>query len=451
MSSQSTLPGQGLLFKQFLSAIPAVLLVSVICLATFTLWPGMTGPLVHDDHRNLAALLTENPDYHVAILENQGGPLGRPVTMISFAAQRALGDSLEIREMKVLNLVIHLFNALLIYFLLANVFYLAGSRESAANLSVAATALWVLNPVNTETVLYVIQRATLLSATFMLLACLCYLHARLLHNSKQGALIFFLASVLCWVLAIFSKENAIILPLLLVALELCLFETLNTKTFTRWGLILGVPLGIMSLLFLNHAGYIDYSARPYTMLERLYTQAGVLGSYFRESFAPFFTETGIFRDDVVIQRNLFEIRTILALSLCMALLVYALIQIKSTSKLLALGILLFFLSHLVESTIIPLELYYRHRNYFPSIGTVLFITYAVYRLLLPKMNNTIGLLVLSIYLLFLAHASYFQSRTWSSYDAILLNAYKYHPFRFVLTWKCPVAWFNRAISIQPYR
>ena len=429
MNRQSTLHGQGLLLKPLLSAIPAALLALIMVLACIALWPGMTGPLVHDDHRNLGPLLGDEPEYRTAILENQGGPLGRPVTMASFAMQRVMGDSLEVREMKLLNLAIHLVNALLLYLLLANIFRLAGNPDSAAFLALAATALWMLNPVNTETVLYVIQRATLLATTFMLAACLAYIHLRSLINRTGPAVIgWSLVVVLCWVLAVLSKENGLVLPLVLLFLEVCLFDTLKPGMLARWGALLGIPLGIASLFYLQQAGYIDYSARSYTMQERLLTQSSVIFHYLRESFLPFFTETGIFRDDVLVQKSLFEIRTLFSVFLIAALSLFALVNLKTRNRLISLGVLFFFMAHTLESTIIPLEIFYRHRNYFPSIGVVLAVTGILRLFAWPRLNPTLGILVFCVYTAFLVHASFFQSRTWSSYDAILLNAYKHHPY-----------------------
>ncbi len=429
MNQQSTLQGQGLLIKPLISAIPAALLALIMMFACIALWPGMTGPLVHDDHRNLAPLMADKPSYRTAILENQGGPLGRPVTMLSFALQRVLGDSLEIREMKLFNLAIHLFNALLVYLLLANIFRIAGNQGPAAFLSLAATALWTLNPVNTETVLYVIQRATLLATMFMLVACLAYIHIRCsIRRIGPSAPGWSLALMSCWVLAIFSKENGLVLPLVLLFIEVCLFDTLKTAVLVRRGALLALPLGVASLFYLQHAGYIDYSARSYTMQERLLTQSGVIFHYLRESFLPLFTETGIFRDDVATQKRLFEIKPLLSIFLIAGFLLLALLNIRKPARLLALGILFFFMAHTLESTIIPLEMFYRHRNYFPSIGIVLAVTACLYLLAWPKINPGLGSLVLCVYLAFLVHASFYQSRTWSSYDAILLNAYKHHPY-----------------------
>lgn len=110
------------------------------------------------------------------------------------------------------NLLLHLANAALIYVVLIR-FY----RDRL--LSLCAAAIFLLHPVQVETVAWISQRKTLLSLFFFLLAWLAYCRYR---DAGQGAGRFdYAVSLTALVLALLSKSVAVIFPVVLVLYDLC--------------------------------------------------------------------------------------------------------------------------------------------------------------------------------------------------------------------------------------
>ncbi len=119
----------------------------------------------------------------------------RPITYISFALDRALWGT-NPTGFHLTNLILHMAVVLLLYRVIAALF----RRE---NLALIAALLFSLHPLTVETVNFLSGgRNTLLSAAFALLSLLCYI-----RNRQLMAVIFF-------TLAIFSKEFALLLPVI---------------------------------------------------------------------------------------------------------------------------------------------------------------------------------------------------------------------------------------------
>ena len=101
----------------------AVLIVSVALLALLVLayWAALPGPFLLDDFTNLPQAKVETWSLTALIdasLSNKSGPLGRPVSALTFALNYLVtGDSAF--GFKVVNLIIHAANACLVFLLLS--------------------------------------------------------------------------------------------------------------------------------------------------------------------------------------------------------------------------------------------------------------------------------------------------------------------------------------------
>ena len=90
-----------------------ILLISCLIVATISIWGGTKGSLVLDDYQNFSPFLNiEKPNYSNIIFDNESGPLGRSVSMATFAFNHWLRGSLNSYDLKLTNLLIHLGNAL---------------------------------------------------------------------------------------------------------------------------------------------------------------------------------------------------------------------------------------------------------------------------------------------------------------------------------------------------
>src|SRR5690606_25683489 len=101
-------------------------------------------------------------------------------------------------------------------------------------------------------------------------------------------------------------------------------------------------------------------------LERLMTEPRILFDYLYHLYIPGFEGHGLYQDGYIVSKTLFEpISTIFAIIGIVILLTFS-IAYKKKIPLLSLSILFFLVSHLIESTVVGLELYFEHRNYASS-------------------------------------------------------------------------------------
>lgn len=141
----------------------------------------------------------------------------RGMLNLSFALNYQL-FGLSLPAFHVVNIAIHATAACVAWLILRRLFV---GRPAVALLG---GLLFVAHPLQTQAVTYVVQRATSLAGLFFLLAFLCYLHARQTLEAGRGwrsprHLVPYLGAALCGVLAVFTKENAAMLPLVLFAYD----------------------------------------------------------------------------------------------------------------------------------------------------------------------------------------------------------------------------------------
>lgn len=364
-------------------------LLVVLALAWLAYLPGLSGGFLLDDYQNLKTLerieapLTTQKLASV-VLTNPSGEWGRGVAMFSFAVQYSSWPA-NPAAFKRVNLFIHLINGLLFYGLAVRLLVMAKVPLPRGRLiALMSSALWLLNPMQVSTVLYVVQRMTELSATFMLLGLLAYLAGRqmALQRPWRGYAAMTFGLAFFGILAVLSKENGALLPLFVLVLESTLLRDVSSPPYWRawkW-VMLGVPLLMgAGLLVAKFSSLVlaGYAQRDFTLGERLLTEARALMDYLGSLLLPRLGHFGVFHDDYAVSHSLFDPpQTMGAVLLILSLIISAFI-LRKRQPFYAFAVLWFFAGHLLESTVFPLELYFEHRNYFPSIGLFLGVAYGV--------------------------------------------------------------------------
>ncbi len=395
----------------------------VLLLLTFACFaPGLSGPLVLDDDPQLGPLLQAfshgRPDWHALppLLHSEAGPGGRPVAMASFVASlwlhggKAFGglfDNLTF-GLKFDNLLLHLACGVILLAWLralrrlehARVSHAGGARGPSGDgwavrlAPWGVTAVWLLHPMQVSTVLYTVQRMTELSTLFMLLGLLAYTEGRRLLAQQRplgGRVLLAVTGLVCLPLALFSKENGILLLPLCACLELTVLRGFGDGRTRRlvagfYALVLMVP-GVLALTVLRAPllAWLQpgYAFRDFTLAQRLLTEGRAIGYYVLAWCWPAPSLLGFFHDGLRPSLDWLHPQTTLMGILLVALLVWLAFALRRRAPLAALGLLVFLVGHLLESTALPLELLFEHRNYFPSVGLTLFCAALPWRGLLP--------------------------------------------------------------------
>lgn len=400
-------------------------IIAIIALVIF--WPGVSGPFLLDDGPNLAGMAQFAPvdnfnSLRAYVASVSSGPLGRPLSLASFTldAQTWPADPASFKRS---NILLHAFNGLLLF---ALVFKLC--RISAIDLRRAqfvaslASALWLLHPLQASTVLYVVQRMTELSATFVLLGLLGYIHGRTLlpHAPKSAYGWMSVSLILGTVLATLSKENGALLPFYIVVLELTLLAALAKPVHWRYwaGLFLAIPLMAAPIYVITHWEQINaaYQLRPFTLDERLLTQARIVVTQLVHAIIPPWHTPTLFYDDIQKSTSLLTPFTTIVAVLTLVTLTIAALVLRRRTPYLSFAVLWFLTAHLMESSFIALELFFEHRNYLAFAGPIIALSIYISRLWLR--HKTPALLFSALLIIYSATLSYQHATTWGDTQSL---------------------------------
>ncbi len=342
------------------SCLPAALLLAgLACL------PGLWGPFLLDDYPNLEPLglwLEGVITWQGVVFGNDSGPLGRPLSMASFLLNAAAGGT-QPWHFKAVNLLIHLACGVLIAGFANRLFRLDEQMKArAAWLAVLFALWWLLLPIHTATVFYVVQRMALLSALFMFAGLWLYLAARerIESGRSSGVWMLFAGIPTLTAAGALAKENALLLPLLCAVLELVMFRDRRRPRSIHWFLILlvGLPVlaGLVMVLWQPQTILGGFERRDFTLGERLLTQGRVLWDYVQQILIPAGGGLSLFQDDTAVSRGLLQPVTTLAAILAWAGVLATSWATRRVAPLIPAGVLLFLVGHVMESSVFPLEL-----------------------------------------------------------------------------------------------
>jgi tetratricopeptide (TPR) repeat protein len=301
-----------------------------------------------------------------------GGYLKRPLAYFSFALNYYFGQ-LEVTGYHVVNLAIHYVAAVMLYLLLRTTLALpaAGAHRGVEGHAMALLGafLWALHPIQVTAVTYVVQRMASLAALFSIIALYAYVKGRL-TPSRGPQRLYFGTCIVAAVLAFLSKENAIMLPISIAVYELILLRSSHGVNLRlKHGVMAAVLLIVLVLIALVYVDlsivFNGYATRPFTLFERLLTQPRVIFYYLSLLGYPTSSRFALLHD-VDISTSLINPPITLPAILGIGALLYAAIYMRRRWSLVSFAVLFYAINHVVESSVLPLELVFEHRNYLPS-------------------------------------------------------------------------------------
>ncbi|MEJ1354010.1 MAG: hypothetical protein RPU61_00345 [Candidatus Sedimenticola sp. (ex Thyasira tokunagai)] len=356
-----------------------VIPILLICITGIVYWPGLPGPFLLDDAQlGVISEISSIDNFRSLwryLTSDLSGLFGRPISNLTFLANYSSWPTSPF-PFKATNLAIHLLIGGMLYQFIKT---LLGSRKSPHHgdwTALIVTAYWLLNPFNVSTTLYVIQRMAMLSALFVVAGLTLYTHGRKLQaeGNQRGYIWMTMAIILFTSLAILSKENGALLPILALTLEYTVMRHYLKlpSPHQLWSLtFLWLPSLVLALALAYYGSPTSYSERAFTLAERVFTECRVLLEYAYYWFNPFAVSRGVLASDYPLSTGLLTPWTTLpALLAIIASILWAIWQ-RQRHPLAALAILFYFAGHILESTVIPLEIYFEHRNYLPAIFLVL--------------------------------------------------------------------------------
>lgn len=355
-------------------AAPWILVLVVIIVSAISLSRGLGGDFLIDDFRHLSHLAEfRESESKLAWLEYlQKVPTGtsRPVSVLSFLPQAESWPNAA-EDFLAVNILLHLLNGALVFLLLNSL--LGRERRWLAAL---VTAFWLLNPIHLSTIFYPIQRMVLLASFFTLAGLLLYVLGRRLEQRRplMGRFLMVAGIAGFGALATLSKETGVLILLYALLIDWLLRER-GSLPVSRFGrLLLWLPLGLLLLVLLTSSQLLSgYEIRDFTLVERLLTQGRVLGHYLVQILLPGIHDYIPFHDGFPVSKGLFTPwTTLFAWTFLVCTTVFAFWhRHRPVFTLFAFGWFWFLTGHMLESTVLPLELVFEHRNYLPALGILL--------------------------------------------------------------------------------
>ncbi|BFN37126.1 hypothetical protein [Fidelibacter multiformis] len=364
----------------------------------------------------------------------------RPVAQLTFALNYHFHE-LDVWGYHLVNLIIHIINALLVFWLVLQILNRLKeqkriSLQDPEILFVAFSTglLFAVHPVQTQAVTYIVQRMASLATLFYLLAVNCFLKGRSLLSKKKFAWIWFVLSGLSGLLGLFTKQIVFTFPIMILMLEWILYEDIGSflKKHQKKAIIIGV-IFLSFLLILPLVYKLDFSrifktippqqGHTYTLTPYNYflTQLRVHMTYLRLIFLPVNQHLDY---DYPISESLFEWKVILSGLFLLTLFILA-IRYRKKYPVFSIGVLWYFIASAVESSIIPIpNVIFEHRLYLPFVGILLASFLVVFIKVRKKLTIIILLITTS-----LLYMTYERNRIWESkkllwYESFLLSPNK---------------------------
>ena len=408
----------------------------------------LKSPWFLDDYFNI----TQNPKVHVTRLTPENlkqalyaAPtqenLYRPIAYLTFALNWYFGKD-DVAGYHLVNIAIHFVAAGFLFSTIILLFQTPplNSVESDTVYFVAllSSALWAIHPIQIQAVTYIVQRMASMAALFYIIAIFFFLKARL-SPSFVHRLIFVSLCCLCYLLSVGAKNNAILLPVSLLLAEFVFFRDLSqrsTQISAVTMLVTGALLIAVSGFFLFLKDNVNpllmgYELRPFTMTERLFTQPRVLFFYLSQIFYPTAERFSITHDFIVSTSLLTPWTTLPSLFLVLVLIGVAIWRIKN-NPLFSFAVLFYFGNQVIESSILPLEIVFEHRNYLPSFFLFVPISYGLKKAIDHYQTNNkwmCGFLSLSICcgVIGVGTSAYIRNLDWQSKKSLWQDAMRKAP------------------------
>lgn len=346
-------------------------------------WQGLQGAFFFDDEANILQFESLKVDalswltLSEAWQSGISGPGGRPVAQLSFALNHFFSGGFDPFAFKATNLTIHLLTGILI-------FLTARHLLVAPMIAAATAAWWLLHPIQLTSVLYVVQRMTSLSTLFMLAGFLLHMLGRE-RGGWSGWLMLLVGWLVCWPSSFFSKETGALFPLFVLAWELIIRRSHVGRLdgFSRvLSSVIGAGIAAAAVYLLLPAGqwlWAGYEMRSFSPGERLLTEGRVLWFYLGLLLLPRLEAFGLYHDDIQLSTDIFSPWTTLPAWLGLIGFAWLAWRARRRAPLLSFGIAWFLIGHVLESTVLPLEIAHEHRNYLPSFGVALIGAWALSR------------------------------------------------------------------------
>lgn len=248
-------------------------------------------------------------------------------------------------------------------------------------IALLAGLIFVAHPIQTQSVTYIVQRAASMAALFYLASLCFYIKSRLLQGSVSN--FYYTGSLIAAIAAMFTKENAITLPLMIVLYE---FSFLRSKKNIRWEysapffftlIIIFLTMLLTKSVNFKEMHRITEASPGISPTHYFLTQMRVMITYIRLVFLPFNQNLDY---DYPVFKSIFNLSVLSSGLFLLAIIIFAK-RLFLKYRLMSFSIFWFVLTLLPESSIFPIrDVIYEHRLYLPMVGFSIGLVSSMYYL-----------------------------------------------------------------------
>ncbi len=362
----------------------------------------LPGAFIFDDRPNIR----DNPHIRLTQLTLPGiyravhdSPTpNRPLANISFALNYYF-HRYDVVGFHLVNIFIHIFNGILLYLLIETTLRTPVIQPYAKTygwVPFFTALIWLVHPLQTQSVSYIVQRMNSMATMFYILAMLLYATGRLSEGKHKRRLLFSAACV-SGILSFGSKEITATLPFFLFLYEWYFFQDARWDWFKKKipvVIAIAVLLTILAIVYFGGNPLqrltAGYAAHHLEMAQRALSQFRVVIFYISLLGWPHPARLNLDHDFPASYSLVEPITTVFAVAGILALLGLAILLIKR-ERLISFCILWYLGNLVIESSIISLELAFEHRNYLPSMFVVFMAVLVSFRYFRPMWLAAVAL------------------------------------------------------------
>lgn len=286
-----------------------------------------------------------------------------PLHLISYMLDYSLFGGIKEAPMFAENVLLHALNGILLFII---VFKISNNRV----ISIFSSLLFIVHPVQVESVAWLSQRKNLLSMFFLLLSMISYIRYA---DKEKGYLVYYILSIILALCALLTKSVTVIIPIIFLLYDICTYRKITIKLILDKipYLLMVIVIGLLTVKAQNVA--VDEGRAIYKFgghLQTIYTMIPVYIKYIIMIIYPH--ELSILYMPQV--KTNIDIYVVLSFATLLVIFIAcAYIFIRDRKLFFWIGI--YFVSLLPVSQIVALPTLMNDRYlYFPMIGASVFIS-----------------------------------------------------------------------------
>ena len=275
------------------------------------------------------------------------------------------------------NVFLYHFNSLFLHTIISIIiFFIIFEITNKKNISLVAALIFDAHPIHTERVANITGGFDLIGIFFMLLSFYLFI-----KYSKTNSKKYFLVSLLFFIIALFSSEEAITLPLIIVLYEFCFNrEKFNRKLIKNNIIKNYLPFFIIALFYIVLRFFIlgiKGRVEEYLAGNFFLTMLTMLKAYVYYIYLLIFPIKLTLFHDIQATASLFELKILISALILILILFFTIKYYKN--KILFFSVFWFFITLIPFSNILPLQVFMAERYlYVPSIAFSLLVSYSLF-------------------------------------------------------------------------